>query len=140
MISSSLSIGQIYAILRSISLRGAEPTQAQPCTPKELCQLRLRKGLWSSYTTPLVWSESNDAGAGARGVQSLAPRSRYSIRPLTFECDPLLPNSSLKRVLGLRNRSRSFVWAQLSTRPVQCSNLAVCLRAGPEAKPLGTAA
>jgi hypothetical protein len=34
------------------------------------------------YTTSLVWSEANEGG-----FQSLARRSRYSIRPLKFECD-----------------------------------------------------
>jgi len=62
------------------------------------------------YTTPLVWSESNEGG-----FQSLARRSRYSIRQLKFECGCFLTAHS-KRVLGLRNRS-SF--GPNSTRPAQ---------------------
>jgi hypothetical protein len=82
-------------------------------TPKELCV----------YTTPLVWVEST-------GVcfQSLARRSRYSVRPLKFECDCFDPHS--KRVFGHRNRS-SFGPNSSLYADAAGSNLAVCLRAGP---------
>ena len=62
------------------------------------------------YTAPLVWVEST-------GVcfQSLARRSRYSIRPLKFECDCFDPHS--KRVFG-HDRNRSS-FGPNSTRPAQ---------------------
>jgi hypothetical protein len=81
------------------------------------------------YTTPEVWVESNETV-----FQSLARRSRYSIWPLKFECDWFA--SSLKTQNALFGASEPLViWAQLHAAG---SNLAVCLRAGPEL--LGTVA
>ena len=88
-------------------------------TPKQLCL----------HNTLQVWVESNETG-----FQSLARRSRYSIWPLKFECDWFA--SSLKTQNALFGASEPLViWAQLHAAG---SNLAVCLRAGPEL--LGTVA
>ena len=86
--------------VRGACLEGlAEPT------PKELCN-----------TTPLVWVEST-------GVcfQSLARRSRYSIRPLKFECDCFLTQnafwgSGTARHLGPTPRGRLKFGRMLACR------------------------
>ena len=72
----------------------------------------------------MVWVESNETG-----FQSLNRRSRCSTRPSPFE----VIASSLKTRFGAPEPL--VIWAQLHAAG---SNLAVCLRAGPEL--LGTVA
>ena len=72
-------------------------------------------------TPKKLWVESNETG-----FQSLARRSRYSIRPLKFECDCFLTQNLLKTRFGAPEPL--VIWAQLHAA---VSNLAVCLRAGP---------
>jgi hypothetical protein len=83
------------------------------------------KGIVFTQQSIGVWVEST-------GVcfQSLTRRSRYSIRPLKFEeCDCFPP---LKTRFGAPEPL--VLWAQLHASG---SNLAVCLRAGPELTALG---
>ena len=81
------------------------------------------KGVLSQH--PLGCVESNGCC-----FQSLVRRSRYSIWPLKFELDNVTP---LKMRFGAPESL--VIWGQLHAAG---SNLAVCLRAGPE--PLVTVA
>ena len=84
-------------------------------------------GVFTVYTIPLVWVESNETG-----FQSLNRRSRCSTRPSPFE---VIASSLKTRFAGSGTARASLFWAQLHAVG---SNLAVCLRDGP--KLLGTVA
>ena len=101
----ALSVGLLIKVVDSGFFVGACLEGLAEPTPKDCV-----------YTAPLVWVEST-------GVcfQSLARRSRYSIRPLKFECDCFLTQnafwgSGTARHLGPTPRGRLKFGRMLACR------------------------
>jgi hypothetical protein len=82
----------------------------------------MTKGIVFTKGIYCVWSDSNEGG-----VQSLARRSRYSIRLLKFECDCFLTQTAY---FGAPEPLVICIGPK-DILHVAGSNLAVCLRAGP---------